>query len=323
MNGATEKSLFARLRMPLFTLAVVLAYAAFIEWFWGWSVIIAGWQHAGISVVIIAMVLLTATYIIRAWRMHDYFPRQTKGRFLALFRVTQVHNLLNIMMPFRTGETSFPLLMRSEFGIPLARGTSALLVLRLLDLHALLVAAGIGLALESDKPVLAWGLWAIVLVAPLILFALKRPIIGFTRRALPAKLEALIEEVDAGTPATMAAFIRAWAFTVVNWSTKVVVLAWVLALMGVTPIAAAFGGALGGELSSVLPVHAPGGIGTYPAGIAAGAAALGADASDVLGTLAKAAINVHLLVVVSALAGTALSLVLPGSGKSRYTDDRR
>ncbi len=62
-----------------------------------------------------------------------------------------------------------------------------------------------------------------------------------------------------------------------NWGVKVLVLAWVLALMGVEPIAACFGGALGGEISSVLPVHAPAGVGTYPAGIAAGAAAFGAD----------------------------------------------
>ena len=37
-----------------------------------------------------------------------------------------------------------------------------------------------------------------------------------------------------------------------------------------------FGGALGGELSSVLPVHAPAGVGTYPAGITAGAISFGA-----------------------------------------------
>ena len=97
-------------------------------------------------------------------------------------------------------------------------------------------------------------------------------------------------------------------------------LAWVLGLMGVGPIAACFGGALGGEFSSVLPVHAPAGVGTYPAGIVAGAAAFGADKdAAALAVLAKASINTHLLTIVSALAGTGISLLLPvlaGAGRA-------
>ena len=96
-----------------------------------------------------------------------------------------------------------------------------------------------------------------------------------------------------------------------NARVKVLVLAWVLGLLGVSPFAATFGGALGGELSSVLPVHAPGGVGTYPAGITAGAAAFGADRSRAgLSVLAEASINAHLMIVASACIGTALSVVL-------------
>jgi len=97
----------------------------------------------------------------------------------------------------------------------------------------------------------------------------------------------------------------------------VLVLAWVLGLMGVDPIAACFGGALGGELSSVLPVHAPGGVGTYPAGIAAGAAAFGsAKEAGALAILAKASINAHLMIIVSAVIGTGLSLLVPAQKRS-------
>lgn len=99
--------------------------------------------------------------------------------------------------------------------------------------------------------------------------------------------------------------------TIVNWLVKVLVLAWALGLMQVAPLAASFGGALGGELSSVLPVHAPGGVGTYPAGITAGALAFGAPSDTAsLITLAQASINGHLLVIVSALIGTALGLAM-------------
>ncbi len=54
----------------------------------------------------------------------DYFPRETKGQFRRLLKLTLVHNLLNVMLPLRSGEASFPLLMRSEFGMPLARATA-------------------------------------------------------------------------------------------------------------------------------------------------------------------------------------------------------
>jgi uncharacterized membrane protein YbhN (UPF0104 family) len=111
-------------------------------------------------------------------------------------------------------------------------------------------------------------------------------------------------------PADSHAFARAWAATLINWFTKIAVLAWVLCLLGGLSLGPGFGGALGGELSSVLPVHAPAGVGTYPAGITAGALAFGADSGDRLAfeALGQAAVNTHLLVIVSSLIGTALSL---------------
>jgi uncharacterized membrane protein YbhN (UPF0104 family) len=305
-------NLLWRNRITLLTLVVILIYALFIHWIWGWATILAGWRAVGLPTIAVALVLLVGTYVIRAHRMHDYFPRETSGQFLRLFRVTQVHNLLNIMLPFRAGETSFPLLMRSEFGVPLAHGTAALLVLRLLDLHALLAAAGLGLVAGASRPYLAAMLWALFLLLPLLLFPLKGPLMQTLRGRASGKLTRIAGEIDDGLPPDTSAFIRAWLLTVLNWGVKVLVLAWVLGLMGVAPLAAAFGGALGGELSSVLPVHAPAGVGTYPAGIAAGAAAFGAAGDAVaLDILARAGINAHLLMIVSALVGTGLSLIVP------------
>lgn len=299
-------------RVPLLTLGVIALYAAFLQWFLGWGEILSRWQSVGPATGLLALGLLVSTYFIRTHRMQDYFRTETRGRFLALFRVTQIHNLLNIMMPLRTGETSFPLLMRSEFAVPLARGASALFVLRLLDLHALLAAGGMGLVATAERPLAAGLLWVLFLILPLLLFPLRKGVVTLAIRHLPEKLTRIIDEIDAGIPADLSAFGRAWFLTVVNWGIKVAVLAWVLALMGVWPLSASVGGALGGEISSVLPVHAPAGVGTYPAGIAAGAAALGASRTpDALETLASASVNTHLLIVISALVGTGVSLILP------------
>jgi uncharacterized membrane protein YbhN (UPF0104 family) len=307
---ASRQSWLMRHRMTLLTVAVVMAYAGFIEWFWGWRAILAQWAGVGLFPILAALGLLTSTYFLRTWRIYDYFPRETAGHYPALFRVTQVHNLLNIMMPFRAGETSFPVLMRSEFGIPIARGTSALFVMRLFDLHALLAAAGIGLAATSSRWILMSAAWLLFLLLPVAAFALRRPLIRLAAKLLPKKVQGLVHEVERGMPVDARAFARAWTATIINWLVKVLVLAWALSLMQVTPLAASFGGALGGELSSVLPVHAPGGVGTYPAGITAGAVAFGGGRGKAaLDLLAQASINAHLLIIVSALTGTALALL--------------
>ncbi|CAN7176148.1 lysylphosphatidylglycerol synthase domain-containing protein [Pararhizobium sp. LjRoot255] len=311
-KGDTSRgSWLVRNRMTFVSLAAVIAYAAFVQWIWGWPALFRQWAEIGVVRVFSALALLVGTYFIRCYRIYDYFPGETRGRFLLLLRVTQVHNLLNIMLPFRAGETSFPILMRSEFTIPLARSTSALLLMRVLDLHALFAAAGIGLVLEHDNQRLGWLLWALFLVSPLLLFFLKGSALAFVERRFPDKLGRLLEEIEAGLPANAMVFVRAWLMTVLNWSTKVAVLAWVLFTMGVAPLGACFGGALGGELSSVLPVHAPAGVGTYPAGITAGAISFGASAKgSAFDLLASASVNAHLLIVVSAVAGTLLSIVL-------------
>lgn len=310
-GDAGRGSWLVRNRMTALSVGVILAYGVFVQWIWGWPQLAAQWHEIGYAPVVFAIALLIGTYFIRCYRIYDYFSDGVRGRFFLLLRVTQIHNLMNIMLPFRAGETSFPILMRSEFGISLTRSTSALLTMRLLDLHALFAAAGIGLVIESGKGALSWLLWGLFLVAPMALFFLKGRVLSIIETRLPEKLSKLLVEVEAGLPANAAGFMRAWLLTVLNWATKVAVLAWALFAIGVNPLGACFGGALGGEVSSVLPVHAPAGVGTYPAGITAGAISFGASAQGAsLDLLAAAAVNVHVLIIVSAIAGTILSILL-------------
>lgn len=305
---ASRRTWIIRHAMTLATLAIILAYAAFIQWVWGWQSVVSLWSAAGWTSGLAALLLLLGTYVLRTWRIYDYFPNETAGHFGTLLRLVQVHNLLNIMLPFRSGEASFPLLMKREFGLSLARSTAALFVMRLFDLHALLAAAGTGLVLQKGA-VWAWGVWLAFLILPAIAFMLRKPVLRFATKIAPAKAGKLLHEIEAGLPVDANAFARAWGATLINWFTKIAVLAWVLGLLGGLSTAPSFGGALGGELSSVLPVHAPAGVGTYPAGITAGAIAFGASTTVLsLEELGQAAVNTHLLVIVSSLVGTALSL---------------
>lgn len=315
-QDASQERWFRRNRMWLVTGGTLLGYAVFLQVAFGIPTLVRQLAAIGILPLVVALALLIMTYAVRCWRVADYFPNETLGQFRRLLKLTLVHNLLNIMLPLRSGEASFPLLMRSEFGMPFARATAALLVMRLLDLHALLAAAGIGLVLGQGSASWAVALWFAFLLAPLPLFGLKCPILRLARR-LPERLRLLVDEIERGLPAGPSAFLRAWVATLVNWGVKVVVLAWVLRLMDVTPLAASFGGALGGELSSILPVHAPGGVGTYPAGIVAGALSFGAVSStSSTAIIGKAAVNVHLLILISAFVGTGIAVLLAPSKRS-------
>lgn len=303
-----------RIRLEFVAAAVIIMYVVFVQYFLGWLAIFKDWSVLGFHNVFAVVSLFVGTYFVRAWRMFDYFKGESSGRYLELFHVSQVHNLLNMMLPFRSGEASFPLLMRSEFSVPLPRGTSALLVMRLLDLHALLAFGGLGVVLASSSMVWSGAGWALFLVAPIPAFLGKEVVVSLLRPRLNGRLGRVFSDIIDGLPTDVSSLFRAWCATVINWGVKVLVFAWALSLMGVVPLAACFGGALGGELSSVLPFHAPAGVGTYPAAIVAGSVALGAGATQpATDVLIRASISLHIMLVTSALLGAVLSTVLSSS----------
>lgn len=308
---ATKRQWMCRRRALLLSVLAVIAYTVFIEWLFGWETVLAQWQALGFVPVVAASALMLASYLLRAWRIHDYFPEETTGNFARLFRITQVHNVLNIMLPLRTGEISFPVLMKTEFGISIIRATSALLVMRLLDLHALLAAGTVGIVFEASQGPVGRLVWFLFLILPTFVYALRRPVFQLLADRGPQRFQRIGAELEAGLPRTMLLFVRAWIMTLINWFAKVAMLAMLLGYLGVKPVAATFGGALGGELSSVLPIHAPAGVGTYPAAITAGALGFGgADSPEARENLSRASINLHLLIVFAALAGVILSFAI-------------
>ena len=101
--------------------------------------------------------------------------------------------------------------------------------------------------------------------------------------------------------------MRAWFWTLFNWVVKLAVFAWILILFAplLSP-AVALLGAIGGDLTSVLPVHGVAGAGTYEAGVMAALLPFGVPAAQAL----MAAVNLHLFMLGLSLAGGALALAL-------------
>ena len=107
-------------------------------------------------------------------------------------------------------------------------------------------------------------------------------------------------------------------WTQLNWLVKLAVFAWILRLFAPMPGAAAVMGAIGGDLTSVLPVHGVAGAGTYEAGVVAALIPFGVETGAAL----AAAVNLHLFMLGLSLLGGALGFLLshdrPAAGLLRH-----
>ncbi len=290
---------------------ILLAFIAFVQWYIGWSALLRPWTHLSFAAVAVAAALVMASYGVRALRLYDYCRDQMQRRFHLALKLTLQHNLWNNMLPMRTGEASFPLLMARYFYIPLMISVSTLLWFRVLDMHTLVACALAALG----------GLWLNgAAAAALLAVWMALPWAGYRlgiRRAgrmgeihATAGLSRLLHHLAASLPASPRDFWRAWGWTLVNWGVKFAGLVWVLQQFIHGPLAAAVLGVIAGDSTSVLPIHGVAGAGTYEAGIVAGLTA--AAAGIPTPTAVAGAVNVHLFILSAAVVGGALSLCLPG-----------
>lgn len=276
---------------------VPLTFIAGVEYLWGWISILAPWKDLSSASIMIAIGLFLLSYQLRTWRLYDYFLPHTQGGWITALRLMLLHNILNNLLPARSGEISFPLLMKRYFAVDYIKSIPALLWFRLLDLHTLLSVGAI-----------AWALINPLGYLPLLALWLVLPV-GFyyLRNTVRKKIEhpVAIKILD-GLPQTQKKFWRNWALTWINWLVKLTVLAWLLSHFLKVDTAYLFSAVIAGELSSVLPFHAPGGVGTYETGIVAPLLAI-SDAE----TATKAAINVHLFMLFSSMIGGIIGWLLP------------
>ncbi len=286
--------------------AVVLALLAAVVFWVGPAELVAPWLAIDPFALAVALVLMLASYVLRTLRITRYFHVLLAGHFWATFRLSSWHNLMNNLLPMRSGEVAFPVLMRSYFGLSPLRSVPVLFWFRLLDLQVVVVIALFaGGAVFGLTP--AWVvILVMLLVAPLGVYLLRGPL---HRRVSGegGRLRARLAEVLEALPDRPGLFLGTMAWTWANWAVKLGALGWVLAALAPVGFVEGVLGAIGGDLTTVLPVHAPGGFGTYEAGVAL---ALGAFVDSGRELLA-AGVNLHLFVLGSALLAAALTLFIP------------
>jgi len=290
----------------VFGTLILLAFAIFVEYFIGWVKLLTPWKDLDTLPLVTAVTLVFVTYALRALRIYDFFRPEMKGRFTLCLRLSLQHNMLNNLLPMRTGEISFPVLMSRYFSIPAVRSVPALLWFRLLDLHTLVVLA----LLVAGKDFLP--LWAVVvgtllwLSLPWLAFRLYRPWLKVISDH-QGKVWSILRMILESLPQDHKKFWRSWMWTVLNWVIKLAVFAWVLMLFSDTSFVAAWLGATAGDLTSVLPIHGIAGAGTFEAGVVAGLMPFGINATDAL----TAAINLHLFLLSCTVISGILSRALP------------
>lgn len=293
-----------------------MAFALLIHYRIGWLAVFEAWTTLPPHLVVIPAVLLAASYVLRALRMYDYFRRRLGGRFRQCLRLILLHTLFNNMLPMRSGEIAFPVLMKQYFGIRFDRSVPALAWFRLMDLHVLILAGGVAYLWDRIPLWLLAAAGLAFLVSPVLFFHARYRIeASIGQRS--GKLSQLVLKAAAGVPDTPASFVRCWVWTGMTWTVKLAAFTGLLMQFANASLPTALLGSLLGEFTSVLPVHGIAGTGTYEGGIVAALVPLGIG----LDTAVAAAVNLHLFLLGGIIIGAAAAiLLLPSASTGPETD---
>ena len=297
--------------------AVLLLLGGAVAWV-GPDRLVEPWRAIDPEALLVALALVFASYLIRTLRLTRYFASRLAGHFWSAFRLSSWHNLLNNLLPLRAGEVAFPVLMQRYYGLPAVQSVPVLLWFRLLDLQVVLLiglAAG-GRLLGVDAPALA-AITVVLLVTPVFAYALR----GWLQARLSGRRGRVAETsvvVLASLPDRLPRFLATLGWTWANWLVKLAALGWVLAAFAPLSFAQGVLGAIGGDLTTVLPIHAPGGFGTYEAGVLVLLAPMVGEVKAVL----AAAVNLHLFVLGTSILVAGGSLLIRRPARPRPPPDR-
>lgn len=280
---------------------------------------------AALSPGLLALTFLAyaASYVGRAARLSLLLPGQLP--LLRLVSISARHNLFNLVLPFRSGEASLPIMLHNEGDRPLAEGTAALVVARVLDLMSVCIFLLIGLAwsgLGGDPlrlPVLA--LLALLLCAA----ASMRPVARWIAGRLPADGGRLVsfavrtarylaEQPASRLAASLCVSLLTWLLTYVACWLLVVDMASGDSAVATSLASVTFMASLVGStclhLTGILPINTLAGLGPWEAGWVAGYVFVGVESQA---ALASAVVS-HgaIFAMVSLLGG--LGLVIRGRG---------
>lgn len=270
----------------------------FVESEIGWKTTLSAWQSVPTASLALAAALFAASHLLRALRIFDFVFAGADAKYIQVAKISALHQFANNLMPMRLGEFVLPLLTKRHFGHSLAEGLSHLLWLRLMDLALMGTVVYVLLATRFDPPLY----FAITSVCGLCGLSL----IWFVNRHLDRfpLLAKIRDQIISQAPTNWLTFIRLLLWTALAWFSKLCALAIIVRSLAEVGLATALGGALGAELSSLLPIHGFAGTGSFEAAFSAGFALFGTLSTEVVAV----AVNLHIFVLSSTSLVTLLLL---------------
>jgi hypothetical protein len=270
----------------------------------GWITLLRPWLAFPPGELIVLVVVTALSYLTRAARLYDLYSPRLPAPFLLYLRINVLHTTVLNLLPMRTGEAAFPLMMKRYFSERYASSIANLLWLRVADFWILL---WLGLLVFAVRgPVLLWVPVVLGLILPLLLQPLRAKILSVTA-GRENRLAGLLRILVGGLPQRFSDYLRLLMWTVLTWSLKLAAFVSVAGYFVDAPMSTLVPGIIAAEISNALPIQGVAGFGNYEAAMVLGSSlsALPAEA------LLAAAVNLHLFILACTLVFGAFALLIP------------
>jgi uncharacterized membrane protein YbhN (UPF0104 family) len=259
-----------------------------------WQLTYARFFELPATLVLVCVSGWLLSFIFRAIRFRLEWQMQGHVSFFQALHVTFLHNAAVVLVPFRVGELGYPVLVRNLFDVSWQKCIRSLLWLRLQDAVVLLAIAFLmwpSFSPEIRALVLFFCVGLVLLTQKHWLRLLR------SRLFLARQLRAFLHQRSGAW---------SWVCSAANWICKITVVAIMLQSLTGLPILQSLDGALTGELSAMLPITGPAGLGTYEAAVWAG---LGLPWAEMKSLMASILFS-HLFFLSISLLGALISLLL-------------
>jgi len=227
--------------------------------------------------LLLSLITYLTTYLFRAKRFKVMFPQIKTGELVA---VMMVHTFFNNALPFRSGEASFPIILKKLFKVDATVSSGALVFARILDLlslSAFFLFSAVAVATHR-KELLVIPLLALFTLSLFVFIAMK--LLGKIKEKF---LFAQALFLFFNSFISFRKLFLIGTYSVLTWLFKFTSFYFILKGGGIninffqTVFVSTFG-----ELTTVLPIHSIGGFGTYEAGLVGGFKLLGIKTSYAL-----------------------------------------
>ena len=220
-----------------------------------WSLTFSRLMDVPKTVLVICTLGWLSSFLFRAFRFKGEWDAHGKISLWDSLSLTFLHNAAVILVPFRVGELGYPVLVQKLLNVSLQQCIRSLLWLRLQDGIVLLSLAFLLLPFLSTELRIA-GLSVVVILC----LATQK----WWLRLLRSR-HFLIRQVRAFLHQRSSPW--GWFWSAANWIVKLLVVSLMLSNLTGLDTLQTLRGALAGELSALLPLTGPAGLGTYEAGV--------------------------------------------------------